>query len=100
MQNLKNPNIYYMFDHIDALNYDIYISEDNKKLLDDFSNYSKSIIKKNNKEREDSYLTNIPSSANNFGVSKVLAVRSEIIHIKHILTEIFIRRSVDIEKYL
>src|SRR5690554_1023216 len=100
MQNLKNPNTYYMLDHIDVLNYNIHISEDKEKILDDLSNYGKSIISRFNKEREDSYLTNIPSSANNFGVSKVLAVRSEIIHIKHILTEIFVRRSVDIEKYL
>lgn len=100
MQNLKNPNTYYMLDHIDVLNYNIHISEDKEKILDDLSKHSKSVIKKNNKEREDSYLTNIPSSANNFGVSKVLAVRSEIIHIKHILTEIFVRRSIDIEKYL
>lgn len=100
IRNTKNPNIYHMFDHIDTLNYNIHISEDKEKILDDLSNYGKSIINKINKEREDSYLTNIPSSANNFGVSKVLAVRSEIIHIKHILTEIFVRRSINIEKYL
>lgn len=100
MQNLKNPNIYHTLDHIGLLNYNIHISEDKEKILDDISNYGKGIISRFNKEREDSYLTNIPSLANNFGVSKVLAVRSEIIHIKHILTEIFVRRSVDIEKYL
>lgn len=49
---------------------------------------------------ETSYLTNIPSESNNYGISKVLAVRHEVIHIKHILTEIFIRKSIDIETYL
>lgn len=46
------------------------------------------------------YLTNIPSSANDYGISKVLAVRSEIIHIKHIFTSIFVRKDIDIESYL
>jgi hypothetical protein len=46
------------------------------------------------------YLTNIPSSANDYGISKVLSVRSEVIHIKHILTEIFVRKTINISKHL
>lgn len=46
------------------------------------------------------YLTNIPEELNMYGFSKVLAVRRELIHIKHIFTEIFVRKSVDIEKLL
>lgn len=46
------------------------------------------------------YLTNIPTSANEYGISKVLSVRSEVIHIKHILTEIFVRKTIDVSKHL
>lgn len=46
------------------------------------------------------YLVNIPENANEYGISKVLTVRSEIIHIKHILTEIFVRKYIDINDYL
>lgn len=49
---------------------------------------------------QDNYLTNIPSFATNFGFSKVLAVRREIIHIKHIMTEVFVRKTIPIETYL
>lgn len=96
IRNTNKPNIYpIIVDHMNLLNNNL---QEKKNIIGDFSDYVRNIRLK--QEREDSYLTNIPSSANNFGVSKVLAVRSEIIHIKHILTEIFIRRSVDIEKYL
>jgi len=46
------------------------------------------------------YLTNIPQSISEYGLCKTLLVRREVIHIKHIFTEIFIRRKIDIEKYL
>lgn len=46
------------------------------------------------------YLTNISEELNNYGFSKVLTVRRELIHIKHIFTEIFVRKSIDIEKLL
>jgi len=46
------------------------------------------------------YLTNIPELNTTLGFPKVLAVRREIIHIKHIFTEIFVRKSVNIEKLL
>lgn len=46
------------------------------------------------------YLTNIPEELNQYGFSKVLLVRRELIHIKHIFTEIFVRKSVNIEKLL
>ena len=46
------------------------------------------------------YLTNIPEELNIYGFSKVLAVRRELIHIKHIFTEIFVRKTIDIEKLL
>lgn len=48
----------------------------------------------------DNYLTNIPVSVNQYGFCKTLAVRREVIHIKHIFTEIFVRKTIDIEKYL
>lgn len=99
IRNINKPKIYPIFDHASLLVNTINTKEKNI-IIDDFNDYVKNFSLKLKQEREDSYLTNIPSSANNFGVSKVLAVRSEIIHIKHILTEIFVRRSIDIEKYL
>lgn len=44
---------------------------------------------------EESYLTNIPEDVSKYGINKVLLVRHEIIHIKHILTEIFVRKSIN-----
>lgn len=49
---------------------------------------------------ENLYLTDIPQSIDQYGFCKVLAVRRESIHIKHILTEIFVKKTIDIEKYL
>jgi hypothetical protein len=49
---------------------------------------------------EGNYLTNIPKNANDYGFCKTLAVRREVIHIKHIFTEVFVRKTIDIEKYL
>lgn len=46
------------------------------------------------------YLTNIPQEVEQYGLCKTLLVRREVIHIKHILTEIFVRKSIDINKYL
>ena len=46
------------------------------------------------------YLTNIPQFVEDNGLCKVLLVRNEVIHFKHILTEIFVRQSIDINKYL
>lgn len=46
------------------------------------------------------YLANIPDGARDYGICKVLAVRREIIHVKHIFTEIFVRKTIDINKYL
>jgi hypothetical protein len=46
------------------------------------------------------YLTNIPQDIEKYGLCKTLLVRHEIIHIKHILTEIFVRKNIDIQKYL
>lgn len=40
------------------------------------------------------YLSNIPEEASLWGASKVLTVRRESIHLKHILTEVFVRKSV------
>ena len=42
----------------------------------------------------------MPQSIEDYGLCKTLAVRREVIHLKHILTEVFVRKSVDIEKYL
>lgn len=49
---------------------------------------------------ENNYLTDIPQEYEEKGFAKVLLVRHEIIHLKHILTEIFVRKTIDIEKYL
>ena len=49
---------------------------------------------------EEKYLTDIPQTMESHGLCKTLAVRREVIHIKHILTEIFVRKTIDIEKYL
>lgn len=46
------------------------------------------------------YLTNIPQEIEEYGFCKNLAVRHEIIHVKHILTEVFVRNTINIEKYL
>ncbi|MFW6247041.1 MAG: hypothetical protein ACOC22_02600 [bacterium] len=46
------------------------------------------------------YLTNIPQNIDKYGFCKVLVVRREVIHIKHIFTEVFVRRTIDIQKYL
>jgi hypothetical protein len=46
------------------------------------------------------YLTNLPELISKYGLQKTLLVRREVIHIKHIFTEIFIRKSIDIEFYL
>jgi hypothetical protein len=48
----------------------------------------------------DSYLTNIPQEIEVYGFCKTLVVRREVIHIKHIFTEIFVRKTIDIQKYL
>ena len=49
---------------------------------------------------EHNYLVNMPQSAQEYGFSKVLLVRREFIHIKHIFTEVFTRKSIDAEKEL
>jgi hypothetical protein len=46
------------------------------------------------------YLTNIPQDVDNYGFCKTLVVRREVIHIKHIFTEVFVRKTIDIQKYL
>lgn len=46
------------------------------------------------------YLTGIPQGVEKYGFCKTLIVRKEIIHLKHIWTEIFIRKSADIQKHL
>lgn len=49
---------------------------------------------------ENSYLTNMPDFLSEYGICKVLAVRREIIHIKHIFTELFVRKTIDLQQYL
>ena len=49
---------------------------------------------------DNAYLTNVPQEVSQYGFCKVLAVRREVIHIKHILTEVFIRKSIDAEAML
>ena len=52
------------------------------------------------KPTSDDYLQEIPYSAKKYGICKLLTVRAEVIHYKHIQTEIFIRKSIDVQKYL
>lgn len=49
---------------------------------------------------KDKYLQDIPEETSNYGFQKVLLVRREIIHLKHIKKEVFQTKSVDIRKYL
>ncbi len=49
---------------------------------------------------ENNYLTGIPQEMEKYGLCKTYLVRHEIIHLKHVLTEVFVRKSVNIEKYL
>lgn len=49
---------------------------------------------------QNNYLTNIPDIVNEYGFCKVLAVRHETIHLKHILTECFVRKSIDLTYFL
>ena len=46
------------------------------------------------------YLTDIPQYVEKYGFCKTLAVRREVIHIKHIFTELFVRKTIDIQKFL
>jgi hypothetical protein len=46
------------------------------------------------------YLTDVPRVVEEYGLCKTLAVRREVIHIKHIFTEVFVRKTIDIEPYL
>lgn len=46
------------------------------------------------------YLTGIPQEVEEFGLCKTLLVRREVIDLKHIMTEIFVRKTVDITKLL
>ena len=40
------------------------------------------------------YLTDIPQDVEKYGFCKTLAVRREVIHIKHIFTEVFVRKQL------
>lgn len=46
---------------------------------------------------EEMYLTGIPQEMEEHGLCKTLLVRNEVINIKHIFTEIFIRKSISID---
>lgn len=46
------------------------------------------------------YLTNMPQSMEDFGMCKTLLVRREMVHLKHIFTEIFVRRSIDLKSII
>lgn len=46
------------------------------------------------------YLTNIPQEIEEFGFCKVLNVRYEIIHWKHIFTELFVRKTINLDEIL
>lgn len=46
------------------------------------------------------YLTDIPQEIAKYGFCKTLAVRNAVIHWKHIFTEIFVRKTININFYL
>lgn len=49
--------------------------------------------------RSEDYLTNIPEICEEYGMAKTLLVRREMIHLKHIFTEVFVRKSVQTPFY-
>lgn len=55
---------------------------------------------------ENKYLTGIPQEVEQYGFAKVLLVRRELLHIKHIFTELFVRKNElhfyieDLHKYM
>ena len=55
---------------------------------------------------ENKYLTGIPQEIEQYGFAKVLLVRRELLHIKHIFTELFVRKNdlhfyiEDLHKYM
>ena len=49
---------------------------------------------------QNKYLTDIPDMVSDYGFCKTLMVRREIIHIKHIFTEIFVRKTINIDFWL
>ncbi len=49
---------------------------------------------------DDTYLTGFSDDIKEYGFSKVLLVRKEIIHLKHILTQIFVRNTININLIL
>lgn len=49
---------------------------------------------------ENHYLTDMPPEMQGHGIPKVLVVRKEVIHLKHIMTEVFVRRTLDIDRVL
>ncbi|MFW5847493.1 MAG: hypothetical protein ACOCVF_01050 [bacterium] len=51
-------------------------------------------------KQEIAYLTNIPNRNKVYGLCKTMMVRKEVIHLKHILTEIFVRKTILIEEML
>jgi len=46
------------------------------------------------------YLTDIPQNIGEYGFAKTLLVRREVIHWKHIMTEVFVRKTIDIQPIL
>ncbi|MGE4284840.1 MAG: hypothetical protein AB7G87_14200 [Clostridia bacterium] len=82
-----------------------------KKTLEDFAslylgyefdmNYEYMITTKSinwlTKFDESLYLTGIPQQMEKHGLCKTLLVRNEVINIKHIFTEVFVRKSISLE---
>lgn len=46
------------------------------------------------------YLTDMPEELADYGLCKTLLVRREIIHIKHIFTELFLRKTIDLDSLM
>ena len=46
------------------------------------------------------YLTNLPEGLEKYGLAKTFLVRREVIHIKHVQTEVFIKKTIDVSHYL
>lgn len=48
----------------------------------------------------ENYLTGIPQEMEKYGLCKTLLVRREMIHIKHILTEVMVRKTINLNEQL
>ena len=74
---------------------DINLNDSERKIVDTLSGHAITI---SDHIDETNYLTNMPQLIEKYGLCKVLLVRNEIINLKHIMTEIFIRKNISLEE--